>query len=103
MAEYQAFFTLFPLMWVYQYRQALLGEVRNPALLRPDSDILSVQDNIKTQGMTPMQSYEQMQKTIDKLQSALNREIAYTRKVNDRYERMREQPLTVQRHVRSVS
>jgi hypothetical protein len=32
-----------------------------------------------------------MQKTIDKLQSELDREIVYTRKVNGRYERMREQ------------
>lgn len=40
-----------------------------------------------------------MNKTKEELQAALDREMAYTRKVNDRYERMREQLMELQRQV----
>ena len=38
-----------------------------------------------------MQTYEEMQKIINKLLADFNREVAYTRKVNDRYEHIRQQ------------
>ena len=37
-----------------------------------------------------MQTYDEMKQTVSKLQAELDREKAYTQKVNDRYNRMRE-------------